>query len=223
MTGEEYCGSIAIFAANFVPEDYLLCDGQTYAIKSMQALYSIIGTYYGGDGRATFQVPDFRGRVPLGWGHGINLTNRNLGEQGGSESMQIQLTVKNLPQHAHAAEFDQALLTPRVTTTADLNSFKVGGSLLCNSGAGNRGPFQGYPGNSGNSQWSATSNGTMAPAVLQNGTVSGIEVFSYFNGYVNVSTMSAGQQQAFQFNNMTPYTALNYAIRYTSPPYPPHT
>jgi microcystin-dependent protein len=81
----------------------LHCQGQLLPISQNQALFSLLGTNYGGDGRTTFGLPDLRGRVPVGQGVGPGLSPRMLGEMGGREL--AYLTTNNLPAHTHFAEF----------------------------------------------------------------------------------------------------------------------
>jgi len=78
-------GEITMFGGNFAPRSWALCDGQLLPIASNSALFSILGTTYGGDGRTTFGLPDLRGRVPMHAGSGPGLTPRSLGEKGGLE------------------------------------------------------------------------------------------------------------------------------------------
>lgn len=89
-------GEVKLFAGNFAPKGWAFCKGQLLPIADNQALFSIIGTIYGGDGRTTFALPDLRGRVAVGDGSGPGLTNRNLGAKGGMEER--ALTNANLPQ-----------------------------------------------------------------------------------------------------------------------------
>ncbi|MDN3688649.1 phage tail protein [Cyclobacterium jeungdonense] len=103
---EELMGTIKMFAGNFAPRGYALCNGQILAISQNQALFSILGTTYGGDGRTTFALPDLRGRVPMGPGQGPGLSNRQLGEIGGKEN--TTLTVANLPAHNHTLSANSA-------------------------------------------------------------------------------------------------------------------
>ena len=95
-------GEVRIFAGNFAPRGWALCQGQLLAISQNQALFSILGTTYGGDGRTTFALPDLRGRAPLGQGQGPGLANTRLGEKTGSEN--ITLTQNNLPSHTHGLD-----------------------------------------------------------------------------------------------------------------------
>ena len=80
-------GGISMFAGNFAPRGWAFCDGQLLPINQHQALYSLLGTIYGGDGRTTFALPDLRGRVPLHPGTGPGLTPRTLGQKGGTEQV----------------------------------------------------------------------------------------------------------------------------------------
>ena len=81
---EAYIGSIILFAGNFAPKDWAFCDGSLLSIASNTALFSVLGTTYGGDGKTTFAVPDLRGRVPIQTGTGPGLSSRTLGENGGA-------------------------------------------------------------------------------------------------------------------------------------------
>lgn len=94
-----YIGQILMFGGNFAPRGFALCDGSLLAISNYQALFSILGTTYGGDGRSTFALPDLRGRVPLHPGAGPGLTPRMLGQRGGEEA--VTLTVDQMPHHNH--------------------------------------------------------------------------------------------------------------------------
>jgi microcystin-dependent protein len=98
---EPFIGEIRMFAGNFAPRGWAFCEGQLLPINQNQALFSILGTTYGGDGRTTFGLPDLRGRFPLHSGKGPGLTGRSLGERGGREG--VQLTVDEMPSHAHTA------------------------------------------------------------------------------------------------------------------------
>jgi microcystin-dependent protein len=82
---EPFVGEIRMFAGNFAPRGWAFCDGQLLAISQNDALYSVIGTLYGGDGRTTFALPDLRGRVPIHAGQGPGLSEHELGSTGGLE------------------------------------------------------------------------------------------------------------------------------------------
>jgi microcystin-dependent protein len=83
---DPFIGEIMLFAGNFAPRGWALCDGSLLSISQNTALFSLLGTMYGGDGRTTFGLPDLRGRVPLHSGQGPGLANRIQGEQGGVET-----------------------------------------------------------------------------------------------------------------------------------------
>jgi microcystin-dependent protein len=94
-----YLGEIRMFAGNFAPRGWAFCNGQLLPIAQNSALFSLLGTTYGGDGRTTFALPDLRGRVPLHPGTGPGLTTRRLGEKSGGES--VTLAVSQVPSHSH--------------------------------------------------------------------------------------------------------------------------
>lgn len=96
---EPFVGEIRMFAGNFAPRSWAFCDGQLLAVSQNDALFSLLGTIYGGDGRTTFGLPDLRGRVPIHAGSGPGLTNRRLGSKAGTEKE--TLTVNQLPSHTH--------------------------------------------------------------------------------------------------------------------------
>lgn len=99
MASTPIMGCIYIFAGNFAPRGYMLCQGQTLPISQYAALFSILGTTYGGNGTSTFMLPDLRGRVALSEGTGPGLSPVALGQNGGVESVTVQ--VANLPAHNH--------------------------------------------------------------------------------------------------------------------------
>ena len=93
--------TVIMFAGNFAPRGWAYCQGQLLAISSNQALFSLLGTTYGGDGRTSFGLPDLRGRVPVGTGNGPGLTDRRLGAKSGTEYNVLNVT--QLPSHSHTA------------------------------------------------------------------------------------------------------------------------
>ncbi len=97
---EPTLAEITMFGGNFNPRAWANCDGQLLAISSNNALFSLLGTTYGGDGRTTFGLPELRGRVAMHLGSGPGLTSRSQGEKGGTESTTLSIT--NLPPHGHA-------------------------------------------------------------------------------------------------------------------------
>lgn len=97
---EPFIGQIMMFGGNFAPRGWAFCYGQLLPISSNSALFSILGTTYGGDGITTFALPDLRGRSPIGMGDGTGLTMRPQGEMGGSETTTLNVT--NIPSHNHS-------------------------------------------------------------------------------------------------------------------------
>lgn len=96
---EPFLAQIMLFGGNFAPRGWAFCDGQLLPISSNSALFSILGTTYGGDGRTTFALPDLRGRVPMHAGHGPGLSLRQIGQKTGVED--VTLTTAEIPQHHH--------------------------------------------------------------------------------------------------------------------------
>ncbi|MDA1264809.1 MAG: tail fiber protein [Planctomycetota bacterium] len=96
---EPFIGQLMLFGGNFPPRGWAQCDGALISIAQNSALFSILGTTYGGDGRTTFGLPDLRGRVPVHHGNGPGLSSYNLGSKGGTET--VTLTTAQMPSHAH--------------------------------------------------------------------------------------------------------------------------
>lgn len=99
MADQPFIGEIRMFGGNFAPAGWALCQGQLMAISQNQALFSLIGTTYGGDGQTTFALPDLRGRVPVHMGQSPGTSNYVIGEQTGVEN--VTLLGNQLPQHSH--------------------------------------------------------------------------------------------------------------------------
>lgn len=96
---DPFLGEVQWFAGNFAPRGWAFCDGQLLSIAQNSALFSILGTTYGGDGRVTFGLPDVRGRLVLHQGTGPGLTNRRLGVKSGVET--VTLNQNQIPNHTH--------------------------------------------------------------------------------------------------------------------------
>lgn len=141
---EPFIGEIIMFGGTFAPRGWALCDGQLLAISSNSALFSILGTTFGGDGRTTFGLPGCRGRAGTGIGTGPGLNEIRLGQRGGANTHTI--TRQEMPQHKHT-------ITPR-----------------CNTNTGNNpDPAGGYPANLGaNLFYSNTSDDTMGQSTTAN-------------------------------------------------------
>ncbi len=101
---EAFIGEIRMFAGNFAPRNWAFCDGQLLAVAQNDALFSLLGTIYGGDGRTTFGLPDMRGRLPIhaGSGAGPGLSARPLGSKSGIENATVN--ANQLPTHTHSYE-----------------------------------------------------------------------------------------------------------------------
>lgn len=144
-------GQITMFGGNFAPRFWADCNGQLLAIASNAALFSILGTTYGGDGRTTFGLPDLRGRLPMHTGTGPGLTPRTLGQRAGSET--TTLSVLNLPSHGHAisakAEGNTDDPTNAFVAGDGTNSFGTTSDLTMNgnsvSPTGGNQPFNNMP------------------------------------------------------------------------------
>jgi microcystin-dependent protein len=99
---DQFVGEIRIVPFNFAPFGWALCDGQLLAISQNTALFSLLGTYYGGDGKSNFALPNLQGSAPMNQGNGLGLTPRVLGEVGGETA--VTLLVSQMPAHTHAAK-----------------------------------------------------------------------------------------------------------------------
>lgn len=135
---EPFVGEIRIFAGNFAPLGWAFCDGQLLAISQNDALFSLVGTTYGGDGRNTFALPDLRGRVPIHMGSGPGLTPRNIGSRGGSE--QVTLTANQLPSHGHPIASSGASTSGTAVGNVFGNSSGVANVFAAGSGAATLAP-----------------------------------------------------------------------------------
>jgi microcystin-dependent protein len=96
---DQYVGEIRMFAGNFAPVGWAFCNGQILPISQNTALFSLLGTNYGGNGTSTFGLPNLQGMAPMHWGQGPGLTNHEVGETGGEA--QVALTIGQLPPHQH--------------------------------------------------------------------------------------------------------------------------
>ena len=100
---DPFMGEIQLYAFQFAPKDWAFCAGQIMSIQQNSALFSLLGTTYGGDGKVTFGLPNFQSSAACAQGSGPNLTPRELGETFGSES--VTLLTNEMPAHSHAANF----------------------------------------------------------------------------------------------------------------------
>lgn len=126
---EPFTGEIRMFAGTFAPRSWALCDGQILQISANEALFSLLGSIYGGNGRTTFGLPDLRGRLPIHFGQGPGLSNRPLGSGGGAE--RVNLSAAELPSHRHSFTATGAAAsdtTPAGNTTATEPAMNIYGS-----------------------------------------------------------------------------------------------
>lgn len=127
---------ICMFAGNFAPKNWAFCQGQTINISTNTALYSLLGTNYGGNGTQNFKLPNLSGRAVVGAGKGNGLTNRNLAEMAGTET--TVLTAANLPAHSHAiTAVAKANLAGGVSTASAANA-NWGYGQITNYGSDNK-------------------------------------------------------------------------------------
>lgn len=124
---DPFVGEIRMFAGNFVPLNWAFCDGRVLSIAENDALFSLIGTTYGGDGQTTFALPDLRGRLPVGQGVGPGMTPRTMGDQFGTET--VTLTQQQIASHSHQLVVTTAAATsdsPEGNVFADTSGDTLG-------------------------------------------------------------------------------------------------
>jgi len=127
---EPFIAEIRIFAGNFAPRGWAFCNGQLLPISQNSALFSLIGTTYGGDGRTTTALPNLQGRAPMHPGHGPGLSQRRLGENGGAAT--ATLTEAQMPSHNHALRGFPSAEAANPTSTRGLGNapmYQVPGAL----------------------------------------------------------------------------------------------
>jgi microcystin-dependent protein len=155
---EPFVGEIMMTGANFCPRGWANLDGQLLPINQNQALFSLLGTTYGGDGRRTFGLPDLRGRMPLHLGQGPGLTNQRQGTKGGAETH--TLTITEMPQHQHILNGSTGRGNQEVPTGNLLAVQKRKDQIYVPAGTGALTPMHGTSvGPAGNSQ----AHNTMPP------------------------------------------------------------
>lgn len=154
---EPYLAQIIMFGGNFAPRGWAFCEGQLLPIAQNTALFSLLGTIYGGDGRTTFALPDLRGRAPIHDGTGPGLQTHRQGEKGGSETTILNVT--NLPAHNHAGSIrigPDTNLTDSATNNRLATEARGGGDALpiytSDPGSGNMAGDSVSVGNTGGNQ-----------------------------------------------------------------------
>lgn len=195
-----YMAMINLFAGNFAPRNFSYCNGQIISIAQNTALFSLLGTTYGGDGQTTFALPDLRGRTPIGPEQGPGLSNYALGQVGGTET--ITLTIQQMPQHTHALQ-------------ATSNSTQAGSAIATNGDATT--PENNYLAlspkiGSGPNATQLKTYATTPPAPVPPATP--ISPVKLAGGAITTSTSGnttiAGGSQPFSIKN--PYLAIYYVI-----------
>lgn len=181
---DAFLGTILAFGFNFNPRGWALCSGQLMGISQNTALFSLLGTTYGGNGTTTFALPDLRGRSLVGMGQGPGLTNIVQGELAGVE--QTTLTINNLPMHGHP------LASPQAVVTTVINA--ISGKSISND-----------PDNGGNSF--AASGNTPNIYSEPGGTANAV---GGMTSTIAGTTGIAGGSQSFGIRN--PYLGINYSI-----------
>jgi microcystin-dependent protein len=113
-----FLGQITMFGGNYAPRGYALCDGQLLSISQYQALFSLLGTFYGGNGQTTFALPDLRSRLSVHMGRGAGQSAYTIGQSGGEPS--VTITSQTMPGHTHSL----------VATTGDADTVTVGSGVV---------------------------------------------------------------------------------------------
>ncbi|MFA0964664.1 phage tail protein [Roseivirga sp. BDSF3-8] len=179
-----YLGNVVAWAPNYAPQNWMFCKGQLLPIANYTALYSLVGNYYGGDGRTTFALPDLQGRMVVGEGNGPGITTKILGRRGGVET--DQLDIMHIPTHGHSAVSNMSLEI-QASSSEGNSHVPQNNDTLASFGA----PDFGYVYNGYNSE--------PANIVLNGGNVSGQVELGY----------TGGNNSHY---NMMPYSVLNYII-----------
>lgn len=191
---DEFMGVIKLFAGTFAPQGWAYCDGSLLAINSNQALFSLLGTQFGGDGRTTFALPDLRGRVPVGAGNGPGLTPRPQAQKAGAEA--VTLTPPQLPAHNHTSGAVTVAVTNAGTVDVPVNTEAGVGSVSGPTGILSADATSG-------TYTSAAADGKYANKGL---AVQGTQV----TATVAPTTGVTGSSQPVSI--VQPFTAINYII-----------
>ena len=185
---EPYLASLLLFAGNFAIRGYAFCMNQIISIAQNSALFSLVGTTYGGNGQTTFALPDLRGRAPIGTGQGPALPNYDLGQLGGTISTTLIIT--NMPSHSHVVNGTGLTSIPSASTAAGTTN--TPGATLVPAVAPSIGSG---PGATQIKSYAVQDNTTTLAA----GTVGGSTI-----------TGPAGGNQPFSIQN--PYLAMSWLI-----------
>ena len=184
---DPFIGQIMMFGGNFAPRGWALCSGQLLSISQNTALFSILGTTYGGDGRTTFALPDLRGRAPVSAGRGPGLSDRRLGQRSGQET--VTLNQLEIPSHTHLAQAETTTVMS-VSSAGATSAAPVAGNSLA-AVSSERGKVTN----------AKIYNAEAPDTVLSTGTVA--------TGTTVTNQLSGGSRA---HDNMQPYLAVNYII-----------
>lgn len=198
-----YIASMCPFAGNFAPRGSAFAHGQLLSISSNTALFSLVGTMYGGDGRTSFGLPDLRGRVAIHQGRGPGLSSYRVGQKGGAES--VTLVVANMPSHNHSATLSASLSA----NNTDLNT----NSTVTFKGANSVGNTA-SPSGSALAQLSgrrARLFSTSAPDAVMSNDAAVVSVGVDSSG-LSVSSTSSNSGSTQSHENRQPYVAVNWII-----------
>jgi microcystin-dependent protein len=182
---DPFVGQIFMFGFNFAPRNHAFCRGQLMPIAQNTALFSLLGTTFGGDGKTTYALPNLQGRAPVGVGQGAGLSAYHLGQEAGAES--VTLLPAQMPSHSHAFDANNVKGTLRCRDERG-NQRGPAGNVLARESTGVTAPFAG-----------GTLGAAMAPAAV---ALTGAPAL-----------VAAGGNQPH--NNMQPYLVLNYCIALT--------
>jgi microcystin-dependent protein len=201
---DPYLGEIRMVGFNYAPYGWAFCSGQVMSVAQNAALFALLGVTFGGNGQTTFQLPDLRGRAPVGMGQGPGLSNIALGEAAGTES--TTLMPGNMPVHTHAASVSGGITAsgtasiPVTTTAAGEGATPGPATVLGPASAGGR---------AASVYSTAAPNTTLAPFNI-----------SVQGGAPSIQNAMAGGSQPFSLRN--PFLGINFIIALQGM-FPPHS
>ncbi|MDE5421360.1 tail fiber protein [Ancylomarina sp. DW003] len=184
---DAFLSFIGLWPLDWAPRYWALCWGQTITINENTSLFALIGITYGGDGRTDFKLPDFRGRVPVGYGQGIGLSSYQMGWLGGFEGVKLDQT--QLPAHKHSAALSALSVEFKASTSAGTES---------------------VPGSNNATTFGATKDGFNAGDTLYNSDNPTIDMSGIAINSGSIDVQNTGQNQFHE--NRQPYLVTNYIM-----------